>query len=324
MHYNITIPRATVTVVSLFPRTGNQIGGTDVRITVTGMLIPDVTSPTSIPTVTFGLAPAESTSVLVSDMDATILVARTPQSLTAGVVTVLVAGEGNATFAYMSAGVSAVCVSRVCEVDAVTGGTLLFRVGGLGTLTVPTVKCNVNGMACTAKSTRAESEFFELALSIPGMGTPPDEPLTAAFMSLSSTQGSAVVFTDVYYRSPPRVVSAEFTGDGSRIDVKFDQRTNATGSAVSCDRFMTTGGLGERATCSWDAERQTITAMLGKGASIVVGDTLTIFAGIVRSLNGVSSANSPANALGQMVVVAAPAVVLPPRCVTIYIYIYIY
>ena len=292
------------------------------RITVTGLRVPSPTSP--LPSVMFGSAPAAAVSLVVSDMDATILSARTPPRAAAGVVEVVIGGEGNATFAYMTAGASATCISPVCEVDAVAGGGLTMRVGGLGAISSTaalSAKCTVDGTELPATATSAApavgfADFFDVALTLPGAGSPPSEPLTTAFMSLSAVASTATVYAVVMYRSPPRVAVARFSSDGSRIDIAFDQRTNAQAGAAECARFVEAqqdGALGAGPMCSWSVDGQTLSVMLGKGAAILVGDAVLFLAGTVRSLNGVSSGNVANSGSGQLVTVAAPTIVLPPR-----------
>ncbi len=314
IQFNMTIPAAKIYISGISPRTGTLAGGTDVRVTLTGLHIVDTSSVASLPSVMFGSAPAASVSVIVSDVGVTIISARTPQATTAGVVPVIVAREGNATFAYMSTGVSATCISRICEVDAVAGGTLTMRVGGLAITYPASVKCMIDASLATATAvTAAGPGLFDVVLQLPGAGKLLDDPLTTAFVSISTVGGGDTLYADVLYRSPPRAPLAEFTSDGSRIEIAFDQRTNGAGATADCARFVQPQqprALGEQPMCSWSVDGQTLSVMLGKGATITVGDAIYFLAGTVRSLNGVSSANPGV----QLVTVARPAFVLPPRC----------
>jgi hypothetical protein len=258
-----------------------------VRITLTGLRIVDTSSAETTPSVVFGSAPAASVTVIVSDMDATIISARTPQADSAGVVPVVVSVEGNATFAYMSAGVSATCVSPICEVDAVAGGTLTIRIGGLAIPNAESVTCAIDGSSCTATSvTRAGPGLVDVVLLLPGAGRVLNDPLTTAFMSIYTTGGTVTLYTDVLYRSPPRVAAAEVSSNGSRVDIIFDQPTNGGGAGVDCARFVQSekeGALGENPVCSWSASGLVLSVLFGKAATITVGDGLYFLMGTVRS-----------------------------------------
>ncbi len=315
--FTLTIPRQRIYIAGLSPRQGTVLGGTDVRITLTGLRITDTTSTSSIPSVMFGPAPAASVAVLVSDMDATIINVRTPQGNRAEVVPVLVAGEANATFAYTSPGAMTRCTSSICEVDALSGGTLTMRVGGLGYVTAATLACAVEDKAVSVASvTAAGPEIYDLTLVVPGAGKQLDEPLTRAFMSLSSTANNATIYADVLYRSPPRVISAGFNGDGSRIEITFDQQTSGVGAAIDCTKFLAADqpdSLGEKPICTWDSDGLTLFLLLGKGASIGVGESIMVLSGTVKSANGVSSANQRRSGAGQSMTLKPPKVAVPPR-----------
>jgi hypothetical protein len=316
VEFNLTIPRATMYISDLSPRAGSVGGGTDVRITLTGLRIDDTSS--SVPPVMFGSAPATSVSLIVSDVDATIISARTPQANVAGLVALVVAGEANATFAYMSDGVSATCISSICEVDAVAGGTLTMRVGGLKISDAANVRCLIDGKAATATRVTARGAgLFDVVLQLPAAGKALDDPLTIVFMSLSVVGDGVTVYAKVLYRSPPRVTLAEVASDTSRIDLAFDQETNAIGP-VSCTSYVESqraGALGESPTCLWSDDGMRLSVIFGRGATTTVGDGLYVLAGTVKSRNGVSSPNvglSSANSSHTLLVIARPAVVLPP------------
>jgi hypothetical protein len=316
--FTLTIPRQTIYILGLSPRKGSVLGGTDVRITLTGIRVTDTSSISLFPSVMFGSAPAASVSVLVSDLDATILSARTPQGNRAEVVPVLVAGEANATFAYTSPGAMAKCTSSVCEVDAVSGGALAVRVGGLGLITAGTLSCAVDDrIVSVASVTSAGPEIYDLTLVVPGAGKQLDDPFTTTFMSLSSESNKATIYADVRYRSPPRIVSAGFSGDGSRIEITFDQETSGVGAAIDCTKFVAAdqpGSLGEKPICSWDSSGMMLSLLLGKGAAIGVGEGITFLSGTVKSANGVSSANLRRSGGGQRMTLKPPKVIIPPRC----------
>jgi hypothetical protein len=318
VEFNLTIPRAKIYVSELSPRAGSVAGGTDVRITLTGLRIDDTSSASSIPPVMFGSAPAASVSVVVSDLDVTIIRASTPQANSAGVVTVVVAGEGNASFAYMSDGVSATCTSRVCEVDALAGGTLTMRVGGLKITDAANVGCMIDGKAAMATSVTARGAgLFDIVLLLPGAGRDLDNPLTMAFMSLSAAGDSVTVYADVLYRSPPRATLAEIGSETSLVNVIFDQETNGSGP-VLCTRYVESqraGALGEAPTCVWSDDGIKLSIIFGKGATLTVGDGLFFFAGTVKSRNGVSSSNQAlrrANNGQTLLTIRRPFMVLPP------------
>jgi hypothetical protein len=137
-HFSITIPSAQRVILDVYPRIGPLRGGTDVRITVSGLYIAEgeeTTAKTKLPSVNFGPAPATYVSILTSDVYATVMIARAPPRADAGIVRLEI--EGNLTdftYAYASEGTTAaaaVCVSHVCEVDAVAGGTLRIRTIGV-------------------------------------------------------------------------------------------------------------------------------------------------------------------------------------------------
>jgi hypothetical protein len=308
VEFNLTIPRAKIYVSELSPRAGSVAGDTNVRITLTGLRIDDTSS---LPPVMFGSAPAASVSVIVSDMDATIISARTPQATSAGIVSVVVGGEGNATFAYMSDGVSASCISSICKVDAIVGGTLTMRVGGLKITNAANVGCMIDGKAATATSVTARGAgLFDVELLLPGAGRALDDPLTIAFMSLSAVGDTVTVYADVLYRSPPRATLAEIGSETSLVNVIFDQETNSSGP-VLCTRYVESqraGALGEGPTCVWSDDGIKLSIIFGKGATLTVGDGLYFFAGTVKSRNGVSSSNN-----GQsLLTITRPFMVLPP------------
>jgi hypothetical protein len=280
-----------------------------VRITLSGLLVSDAAAPP--PSVVFGSVPAVSVSVLVSDMDATILRVFTPPMAAAAVVPVVVADQANSSFAFMSSGVTCVCISRVCELDATTGGALVMRVGGLGDLTQATLTCTIDGQSVAVnRVTPAADGLFDVIflLPAPGASAEPSDVLTEAFMSVSTT--AATVYAPVVYRRAPRVYLMQFSPDGSRVEIFFDQQTNGVGSAVDCAEFiepLEQGSLGRNPVCTWDDSKQTLAVMLGNGAFINVGGTIDMLPDLVKSANGVSSWN-----LRQSVNVTAPQVVIPP------------
>jgi hypothetical protein len=198
-------------------------GGTDTRITVSGLRIIDA-QDTPLPAIFFGSAPATAVALIVSDMDATILSAKTPAQDSAGVVTVsILDNSANISFAYTSPGVSASCLSVPCEVDALLGGPLVVRVSGLGLFTTATLTCTVDDKPATVRVVNnTEADAYHVAVALPGLERQPEGPTTPAFMSLVTDSGDTV-FAGFDYRSPPTPVSAEFSDDGSRIDIKWDQ-----------------------------------------------------------------------------------------------------
>ncbi len=309
---------------------------TAVRITLVGLIVPDeaVASPSVLPDIFFGATPSTSVSVLVSDIDATIVSARVPPASSVGVVPIFVSGESgaNASFSYSSPDASIACASPICEVDALSGGALTVRVAGLGSLTTyaPAVNVYVNDMIpATAvlvsvsvtkvgaqSPADASSSSYDVTIRVPA--TVPDAPLpngpvTRAYMSISTLAGTA--YADFTYRSPPRATAAYFSPDGSRIDVVFDQPTSSASTSVGCQNVTetpTNGSttLGEGAMCFFDSNGQTLILALGRGASIDVGHALVLLPAIFRSSNGVSAWNSR-----QVINVTAPLVGLPPRSV---------
>ena len=105
------------------------------------------------------------------------------------------------------------------------------------------------------------------------------------------------------------MATAEFSPDGSRIFLMFDQPTDGF-SSVNCSDVLKEdqeGSLGNNPTCTWDAEGKTLEVMLGSGVFISLSDRLHLIAGKVRSLNGVSSPN-----VEHHVTVEAPVLVIPP------------
>jgi hypothetical protein len=258
----------------------------------------------------FGSAPV-SVTVVVSDLDVTILSLTTPAVPTAGVVHVAVANVTSTTFAYTSPGVNGRCVSSVCEVDSSNGGSLTVRLTGLGVAGSIPLACTMHGSNATVtviSSTPVGPDSHDLSAQVPGMAVEPKQPLTSTFLSCQSSLHQ--VFIEVLYRRPPHVMMAQFSDDGSRLDVLMDQRTNSVGS-TKCDMMLMSteaDAFGASPTCWWDADGQILQVLLGRGATVVTGSTISLFAGVVRSLNGVSAGNSR-----QQVDVQAPQIVLPPR-----------
>jgi hypothetical protein len=264
----------------------------------------------------FGSSPAASVQLVVSDMDATILSARAPASATATVVQVLVGGEANATFAYTSPGAAALCLTPVCEVDAVGGSALTLRVQGIGEVSQEVLTCKVDdATAVISRVSSAGPGLYDVVVQVPPASRTLAEPLTTAFMSLLSSATNGTIYADVLYRSPPRALSAEFSADGSRIAITFDQPTDGQGTATSCESFIEAvpAEALQRPTCIWDVEGRTLSVMLGQGSTIGVGDQVLLLPGVVRSLNGVSSPNLRRSGGGQSLTVAASSVLAPPR-----------
>ncbi len=278
------------------------------RVTLTGLYVADLSSP---PSVLFGTQQASSVTVIISDMDATILAARTPQGATAEVVPVLIAGSANSTFAYTSPGGMATCVTPLCEVNAVHGGQLVLLVSGLGTLSTANLVSTVDGRGVRVNAvTLSGPRSYSVTVTVPGAGKVLDAPLTVAFLAVSSSP-TRTAYMDLFYRSPPRATSAFFSVDGASISIVFDQRTNGKGSAVACDAFIreeTQYALGEGPLCTWSVDGRSMAVMLGEGAFIDVDDGIYVREGVLGSINGVSSLN-----FLHRVAVEAPAVALPPR-----------
>ena len=311
MYFNVTVSPARKFIVDISPRAGSSAGGTGVLITLAGAgLLSDPSSPAALPSIMFGSAPVFA-SVVVSDLDATILSVKTPPVPVAKVVHVVVAQETSTAYAYNSLDASAQCVSSVCEVDASTGGSLTLRATGLQDAGSIPLACTIDGSNQTvpvSSSTPAGPDSRDLVVKIPGMAEEPTQALTSAILSCMSPVHQ--IFTEVFYRSPPRVRVAQFSGDGSRLDVIMDQRTDAIGS-VTCDKLFLPADVyafGTSSTCWWDASGSTLQVLLGSEASVVPGSTITVLAGVVRSLNGVSVGNRR-----QQVSVQGPHLVLPPR-----------
>jgi hypothetical protein len=304
------IPPSRPAILEMSPRSGSWLGGTDVRVTLTGLYVPD-NSPESLPSVMFGSAPAASVSVVVSDMDATILTARTPRASSVDVVPLVIAEKANATFAYTSPGGLATCMAAECEVDAVNGGTLVLQISGIGIITASSIDCTVDGKRASVMSVAATgTATYQVTVTVPGFGQPLGRPLKAAFLAVASSPTSKA-FMDLFYRSPPRALSAVFNGDGSSVTITFDQRTDGVGSAVDCRQFIqaeTPYSLGDKPLCTWDVEGRLLAVMLGEGAFIDVADRIFIVGAVIKSLNGVSSENPQ-----HGVDVQGPPVALPPR-----------
>ncbi len=279
------------------------------RMVVTGLYL---RKGDAVPVVTFGSASAEYVSVVISDMDATILLARSPPVAAAGLVSVYVNGKANTTFAYISNGVAAVCSSAACEVDAINGGKLIVRVSGFGTVRANTLTCTIDGqlVAVGAVSPTGPGSY-DVAMTVPGSVKLFREPLTKAFISVTASDSS--VYAVIQYRSPPLIASAAFSPDGSRISIVFDQRTDGAGSAINCTDVVQIGNetelraLGTQPVCSWDTQGLTFDIMLGNGAFIGVGDRIYVRDKVVRSVNRISSPN-----VRQYANVSVPIIVTPP------------
>jgi hypothetical protein len=186
--------------------------------------VPNIPTP-SLPAVFFGSAPATAVALVVSDVDATILSVRTPPRDAAGVSTVSVGDNAtNISFAYTTPGGAAECQSVPCEVDALIGGSLTVRVSGLGQFTAATLSCTVDGNPATVTTVEStDAGSYNVVMALPGIGKQPDDPVTPGFLSIVVTVSGATAFAGFSYRSPPRAVSAEFSDDGSRIDIFWDQ-----------------------------------------------------------------------------------------------------
>jgi hypothetical protein len=309
LSFSVGIETPRPVVVETSPLSGPTEGGTDVRLVVTGLYVRD---GDAVPVVTFGSTSAEYVSVVISDMDATILMARSPPVAETGLVSVFVNGKANTTFAYISNGVKAVCSSALCEVDAINGGKLTVRVSGFGVVRANTLTCSIDGQPVAVGAVSpAGPGSYDVAMTVPGSVKQVREPLTKSFISVSA--GETSVYADMYYRSPPLVESAAFSADGSRISIVFDQRTNGTGSAINCTDVVHTedesesAALGTKPVCSWDAQGLTLDIMLGNRAFIDVGDRVYVRDKVVKSLNGVSSPN-----VRQYANVSVPIIVIPP------------
>ncbi len=303
--FSLDVVPMHMTIVGLAPKMGPRTGGTDLRITVTGLY---VHQGDPLPEVTFGSVPATSVSVVTSDVGATILNVRTPPAESIGVVTVFVEEAANSTFGYISAGVTASCARSSCEVDAIKGSSVIMRIAGIPTIRASTLTCTIDEKVVSVSSiTPAGLALYDVILDVPGTGEAFEQPLSPAAISI--VVSTATVYGNIQYRSPPRMATAEFSSDGSRIFLMFDQPTDGF-SSVNCSDVLKEdqkGSLGNNPTCTWDAEGKTLEVMLGSGVFISLSDRLHLIAGKVRSLNGVSSPN-----VEHYVTVEAPVLVIPP------------
>ena len=79
---------------------------------------------------------------------------------------------------------------------------------------------------------------------------------------------------------PPEVVEARFSSSGGMLTVRFDAATDQGGSAaVACDRYLGFPGA-YLALCQWTSTGDAIVATLDSRATVVVGDVVTLAAGL--------------------------------------------
>jgi hypothetical protein len=280
---------------------GTQNGGTTVRVSLKGVLLMPSTSipSTPLPSVTFGSAPAQSVSVLYSDLDETVLLVQTPRVDAAGAVNMVVAGQAQAEFAYTTDNAAAVCVSALCEVDAVVGGRLTIRVSGVGAVTARTLTATIRGLnVVIVDVTSLGQGAYDVVMHLPGLepGTPEPEddvtpmnrtglgslqqfevPLTTEYVAL--TLPSAVTYATVSFRAPPRVITARLSAEGSRIDFVFDQTTTGPDQATLCDEFVNVeaeGALGRGPICHFEDAGRRLQILLGYGAFVGVGGEICL------------------------------------------------
>lgn len=86
--------------------------------------------------------------------------------------------------------------------------------------------------------------------------------------------------------------------DIGRAHMQRAEQTSLWRGLAMCARW--------EAMCTWSADGQTLSAMLGKGATLSFGYAIYFLAGTVKSLNGVSLANLAVRRSGQLSTVARP------------------
>jgi len=304
--FNLTVTAVPVIVSSLSPLRGSSAGGEVVRMTVTGL---PPSSPA--PSVWFGGGAAGTVTVIVSDLSSTILDVTTPAVASAGAVFVSVGTLRNATardsggyFAYQSAGVSAAC--SVCEVGVQGGAGLTVTLTGFGGAASAITVSVVGG--------GSPSTLTSLSGGVAAITVPPwtaggsVNGVISTFAAIS--EGSRTAYAQFYYRTPPAAVSLTFSSDGSKVYLVFDQKTNTPPCAPIFD--LVADKLGTGWWCSWsESDKLTLTTVFGAGATLVVGDTLTIAADSVGDEMGVTSSSTGRRAAGDNLVVNASAAAFP-------------
>jgi hypothetical protein len=314
--FNITIPPAQISILGISPRTASLLGGSEVRITVTGLYVnlSALEAPPQLPNVTFG-AETVAPKLVVSDLDASVLSVQLPRVSGAGIVVVKIGEDANFTFAYGTPGVGAQSSdsdsASANEVDPIAGGTVNLRLTGMRNLRSEALACSIDGVQVPVQvGTPSASGDYEIVVTVPPIQGELSQPLTPVFVECKTD--SEAVYAEIFYRSPPRATNAEFSPDGSRIYIGFDQATNGAGSVPDCAILVLadrTGSLGADPACAWIDDGKTLQIMLGRGVFAEVGELLYIVAGIVKSQNGLSGSNSR-----HTVLVEAPVALLPPRC----------
>ena len=309
------IAPAPVFITSISPRFGFVTGGTSVRISISGL--PKGTAVA--PQITFGAVQAGAGTVLVSDESSTIITVSSPASSSTGPVLVSVANSASDTnssayFAYSSQGLSAACVTA--------GGCEAGVQGGLGVkLTLTGFSPVISSLTVTAGDAAAPVSVISVEGGVATLSLP---SAAAAGVSTSSGNGGAIpaflavteagktAYAQILYRAPPSPEDCTFTPSGARLWLTFDQDTDQTDTEVDCLTLLTPNAptaLGVDAKCSW-ALPSRLVVVLGAGASILPGDSLSVKPGLIKSKNLITDAAPLA-----LVTVLTPEFPEPPTIV---------
>jgi hypothetical protein len=121
---------------------------------------------------------------------------------------------------------------------------------------------------------------------------------------------------------PPAVVSAAFSSLAQGIEVIFDSETDrgaasgAHGSHLGCQSLVSFPGSSLADTCSW-VSKSKLLVTLGRGASVLPGDTIAVHKGQLRAECTLASSNCPDWQYnhGESLTIRAPTNALTPTVV---------